>query len=103
MSRFLNTAAEILDAAVAAHQAGAVTEEMTVLVAPDGGISLIAESDWPLDSLKRERGAAMAYRVASCGERLVVEGRAGAHACLLAAAKPEEAARTLLHSRLLIA
>ena len=100
VSRFLNTAAEILDAAVAAHRTGAVTQEMTVLIASDGGISLVAESDWPLDALKRERGAALAYRVGSCGERLVVEGRAGAQACLLAAAKPDRAARTLLHSHL---
>lgn len=95
MSQFLTTAANLLDAAVAAHSVQAPAAGVTVLVDHGGGLTLLTQADWPLESLARERGAREAYRVHEGADRLFVEGRAGAKACLLSAAKPDEAARTL--------
>jgi hypothetical protein len=97
VSRFLATAADLLDAAVAARQNNAVAAGVTVLVDHGGGLTLVTDSDWPLESLARERGAREAYRVHERANRLFVEGRAGANACLLSAASPDEAARALRH------
>ena len=69
---------------------------VTLLVDSGGGLTLL-NSDWPLEALARERGARAAYRVHDRAGRLFVEGRAGAHACLLSAAPPEQAARALRH------
>lgn len=69
---------------------------MTLLVDAGGGLTLL-QSDWPLEALQRERGAREVYRVHDRAGRLFVEGRAGAKACLLSAAQPDEAARTLRH------
>ena len=97
MSRFLATANELLDAAASANRVGETTSEtVTVLVGRTGEISLVMNSDWPLASLERDRGAAEAYRISTRGDRLIVEGRAGDRACLLATGKPNGAARFLL-------
>lgn len=105
MSRFLEIARELLDAAEAISGApGSGCGNWTVLVAPGGGVSMVAASDWPLESLLRERGAVQAFRVQQQGERLVVEGRAGTQACLLATERPNGAARALLpNQRLYVA
>ena len=42
---------------------GVACSETTVLVGYDGAIQMCVNSDWPLDSLARERGARAAYRV----------------------------------------
>jgi hypothetical protein len=108
VSRFLDTAAGLLEAAVAARQvSGQVNGQnngpaagVTVLVDNGGGLTLLtqnAQNDWPLEALARERGAREAYRVHQRDGRLFVEGRAGAKACLLSAASPDEAARALRH------
>jgi hypothetical protein len=96
VSRFLDTAQELLDAAEAVLRLDSASPEWTVLIAPSGAVSLVANSDWPLEALARERGAAAAYRVRPEKDRLVVEGRAGTQACLLATARPNGAARALL-------
>jgi hypothetical protein len=102
VSRFLATAADLLDAAVAARQAQSPQEQsapagLTVLVDHGGGLTLLTGNDWPLASLARERGAREAYRVHQRADQLFVEGRAGAKACLLSAASPDSAARALRH------
>ena len=102
MSQFLDTANQILEAAVAARSAGGSHDDaagFTILVNAQGGFVLIADNDWPLESLERERGARAVYRVREHGDRLFVEGRAGSQACLLAAEKPSRAARALLHAQ----
>jgi hypothetical protein len=61
---------------------------MTVLIGQDGGIQLCADSDWPLDSLARERGARAAYRVTTHGAMVRVEGREGLRTCVLESRRP---------------
>ena len=97
MSRFLATAAQLLDAAVAARKVDGPIADVTLLVDGGGGLTLLTSSDWPLEALERERGARAVYRVHQRAGRLFVEGRAGAKACLLSATQPDEAARSLRH------
>ncbi len=70
---------------------------MTILLGGDG-IRMIADSDWPLDSLLWRHGAKTAYRVSEHGGRIRVEGREGATRCVLESARPQTVARMLLPS-----
>jgi hypothetical protein len=70
---------------------------MTILITQEGGIRMVADSDWPLDSLQAEYGAKMAYRVSENAAVVRVEGRAGSRTCLFETRKPERAARLLLN------
>ena len=96
MSRFLDNAEQILSAAESASASGQTPSDMTILITPGGGIRLVADSDWPLDSLQLHHGAAMAYRVSQSASIVRVEGRAGGRTCMFESAKPEQVARTLL-------
>ncbi len=70
---------------------------MAILVGENGAIRVVADSDWPLDSLETHHGARMAYRVKEMGGRVQVEGRCGGAACVLTADPPATTARHLLH------
>ena len=72
MDRFLENAARILEGGRSAVQAGCTSSAWTVLIAREGGIRMVADSDWPLDSLAREAGAEMAYRVSVNGTHVAV-------------------------------
>lgn len=98
MSRFVDNAIEILDAAESAVESGHTPTDMTILITAEGGIHMVADSDWPLDSLQSHHGAKMAYRVSQDASHVRVEGRAGSRTCLFETAKPERAARLLLNS-----
>jgi hypothetical protein len=69
---------------------------MTILIRHDGGLHMIADSDWPLDSLSWHHGAKMAYRVSERSGSVRVEGREGLRTCVLESAKPVQIARLLL-------
>ena len=97
MSRFLDNAAQILEAAESAVQSGHTPTDMTILIT-EGRIHMLADSDWPLDSLQSHHGAKMAYRVSQSASVVRVEGRADSRTCLFETAKPERAARLLLNS-----
>ena len=97
MSRFVDNAAQILSAAESAVESGHTPSDMTILITPQG-IRMIADSDWPLESLQLHHGAEMAYRVSQSAIIVRVEGRAGSRTCLFETVKPEQAARTLLHT-----
>ena len=96
MSRFIENAVAILDAAENSANSGYPPSEMSVLITAEGGIRLIVDSDWPLDSLAAHHGARMAYRVSQQHEAVRVEGRAGSRTCLFETEKPVQAARRLL-------
>ena len=96
MSRFLEHAQRILDAAESASTSGATCSEMTILIGSDGAIRMVADSDWPLDSLASHHGAQTAYRVTEHSGSVRVEGREGRKTCLLESAKPAQVARFLL-------
>jgi regulation of enolase protein 1 (concanavalin A-like superfamily) len=57
---------------------------------------MIADSDWPLDSLQAHHGASMAYRVTRKQEKVRVEGREGLRTCLIETPDPTRAARMIL-------
>ena len=99
MSRFVENAASLLDAAERAMESGHNPSDLTVLISADGAIRMIAESDWPLDSLQAHNGARMVYRVRNENSKLRVEGRAGSRTCLFETAKPGRAAHLLLNCR----
>jgi len=94
VSRFVDNAVEILNAAESAVNSGHTPSDMTILITPDG-IRMIADSDWPLDSLQLHHGAKVAYRVSQSAAHVRVEGRAGSRTCLFETAKPDWAARLL--------
>jgi hypothetical protein len=96
VSRFLDNAAKILDAAESALQSGHTPTDMTILITSEGAIRMVADSDWPLDSLQSHHGAKMAYRVSQNPSVVRVEGRADSRTCLFETLKPERAARLLL-------
>jgi hypothetical protein len=83
---FAEQAQNLMDAALAALERGESCDEMkvmTVLIGPDGGIQMCADSDWPLDSLMLDRGARTGYRVTPRSGSVRVEGREGLQRCLL--------------------
>lgn len=56
---------------------------------------MVADCDWPLDTIQADRGADMVYRIRRQGETVRLEGRAGHRTCLFETAKPDGAARPL--------
>ena len=94
MSRFAEQAENILQAAESAGECS----PMTILIGQNG-IRMIADSDWPLDSLLWHHGAETAYRVSERRGSIRVEGREGSKRCLLETRSPNEAARLLLAHR----
>jgi hypothetical protein len=94
--RLADQALEIMDAAENASRQGQACSEMTILIGPQGHIRMVADSDWPLDSLVRHHGAQSAYRVSERTGAIRVEGRDGTHRCLLESAVPSHIARLLL-------
>jgi hypothetical protein len=98
VSRFLDNAARILEAAESAVESGHTPTDMTILITAEGGIRMLADSDWPLDSLQSHHGAKMAYRVSQDASVVRVEGRADSRTCLFETIKPERVARLLLQS-----
>lgn len=98
MSRFLDNAVQILDAAESAVQSGHTPTDMTILITAEGAIRMVADSDWPLESLQSHHGAKMAYRVSQNASLVRVEGRENSRTCLFETAKPERVARLMLNS-----
>jgi hypothetical protein len=87
---------QLLDTAESAVQSGHAPSDLTILITSEGGIQMVADSDWPLESLQLHHGARMAYRVSQSAAHVRVEGRAGTRTCLFETEKPERAARFLL-------
>ena len=96
VSRFVDNAMQLLEAAESVVQAGHIPSDLTVLITDEGGIRMVTDSDWSLDALQLHHGARMAYRVSQTAAHVRVEGRAGSRTCLFETAKPERAARLLL-------
>ena len=88
---------QLMEAAESAVQAGHTPSDLTVLITEEGGIRMVADSDWSLDALQLHHGARMAYRVSQTAAHVRVEGRAGSRTCLFETAKPDWAARHLLN------
>jgi hypothetical protein len=99
VSQFVENAARIFEAAENAALSGQSLSDMTILISQSGGIRMVADSDWPLDSLQAWHGAQMAYRVSQQEGMVRVHGRAGAQTCSFETARPERAVRLLLGSQ----
>ena len=97
VSRFVENAVQILEAAESAVESGHTPSDVTILIGPEGSLRMVADSDWPLDSLQLFHGSNMAYRVSQRASMVRVEGRAGSRTCLFETPKPERAARLLLN------
>jgi len=99
VSQFLENAREIFDAAETSAAAGNVPSDYTILMgAPQGGIHMIANSDWSLEALQREHGARAAYRVSNAGGRLTVDAQEGQRSCHIEAPLAAKTAQFLLNA-----
>ena len=78
--------------------AGSTPSDLTILISAEGGIHMVADSDWPLESLRQYHGSSAAYRVSPLDDRVRVEGRAASQTCVFETERPERAARFLLNS-----
>ena len=99
MDSFLANAAHILEAAQGCVRASQPPGDWTILVGTQGEIEMVAGTDWGLEALRRERGAAMAFRVDRNGDRVAVEGRTFSRRCRLEGETPAAVARRLLSDR----
>jgi len=99
VSRFVDYAKQILEAAESASARGETCSEMTILIGTDGGIRMFTDSDWPLDSLACQHGAIAGYRVSERRGAVRVEGREGQRTCVMQSVPAAETARRLLITR----
>ncbi len=87
MGRFAENALRIFEAAESIGEAGEAPD-MAILISETGGIRMISQSnrsDWPLESLRAEHGASMAYRVTRRDSKVHLEGCADDRSCRLQA------------------
>jgi hypothetical protein len=96
VSRFLDDARAIFEAAESASRSGQTVSDFTMLISGDGGIQMLAASDWPLDRLLEERGARAAYRVGEVNGRVQVEARTARQTCRLESETPRSVASRVL-------
>lgn len=83
MDGFLETAARILDGAKSAVQTGHYEPVWTVLTGGLCGVRMISDTDWPLESLRRENSADCAFRVTVTHRRVLVDGLSRTSRCHL--------------------
>jgi len=99
MSKFVENATRILEAAESAMQSGETPSALTFLIRPEGTLEMLADSDTPLDTLQMERGAAMIYRINQRNGRVRVEGRSGSNTCVFESEQPHAAVQRTLQRR----
>lgn len=95
MGRFADNFEGILEVAESAGASGHDLPEWSVLIGPRGAIQMVADSDWPLESLQAERSARMAFRVSRQDGRVRLAGREDAGTRLLEAGKHNVLTRLL--------
>jgi hypothetical protein len=95
---FVENAARIFEAAESTARTGHAVTDMAILIGPDGGIRMIANPDSPLESLRLEHGARMAYLVTQHPASVKVEGRAASTTCRFESENPVSFARGFLSS-----
>lgn len=101
MSSFLQHAEEIFETA---SHAGNEDCKLSILVGRDGGIQMLADSDWELERLREHHGAGQAYRVSRSSRHVQLEARAMGRQCWLRTETPAHVLRgTLPEMRLLAA
>jgi hypothetical protein len=99
VSQFLENAREIFEAAETSAASGHSPSEYTILIgSAQGGIHMIANSDWSLGALQREHGAQLAYRVSNVAGHVMVDGREGQRSCHMEATSTAKTAQFLLNA-----
>ncbi|MDZ4802254.1 MAG: hypothetical protein SGI92_29190 [Bryobacteraceae bacterium] len=90
MDAFLADAQSILRTGLDSVAAGMQPTEMVILTGVCGtAVHLLAECDWPLESVREDRGATSAYRITSRSRTVVVEGtQRGGRKCRLEQSVP---------------
>jgi len=96
VTRFRENAVRILEVAESAMEGNLTPTDLTIVIGGEGGIRILGESDWSLESLQSHHGADMVYRVRQQGNAVRLEGRAGSRTCLFESAKLDGAALGLL-------
>jgi len=86
VSSFLREVEEIF---ATAREGGPEDCDLAILVGRDGGIHMVAGSDWGLEPLRVRHGATAAYRIARNGGRVRLEARSGDQSCVLRADRLE--------------
>lgn len=99
MDLFLDHARQILEAAETASRQGEGCSPLTILIGQEGGIHMVADSDWPLESLTLHRGAKAGYRVTERQGEVQVEGQGHRRSCILKSTSPAAIPRLLLGTR----
>lgn len=89
-------AENILEAAENCARANQPSADWSILLSAGGQIEMVAASGWALESLRRERGAEMAFRVGETKGRIAVEGRTLSRTCRIESETPAALARRLL-------
>jgi hypothetical protein len=99
VSQFLENAREIFEAAENSAASGCTPSDYTILLgSPQGGIRMIANSDWSLGALQREHGADSAYRISHLDGRIIVDGSNGPRTCHMETTPVPKLALFLLNS-----
>jgi len=99
VNQFIENAREIFEAAENSAATGMSSADYTILMkSAQGGIHMIANSDWSLGALQQAHGAQVAYRVSHQNGRVKVEGREGQRTCHMEAEAAHETAQFLLNS-----
>jgi hypothetical protein len=83
MDRFLADAENILETSVRVARHGEKPTNMVILIGVQNQIRMLADCDWPLDSIRNESGARSAYRVTARANAVIVEGAEGGRTCRL--------------------
>lgn len=95
---FIDNGAKIFEAAQNVMNSGESPSDYTIVMGAEGGITMLADSDWPLDSLLREYGAGMAYRIKPGQGGVSVDGADGNSSCHFETMSAREKARFVLNS-----
>ncbi|MBC8165985.1 MAG: hypothetical protein H7Y20_08940 [Bryobacteraceae bacterium] len=81
MNDFIENALRVLNTAENAMGTGHRPTDFTILIGDHGASRMIADSDWPLQSLRIEHGARAVYRVRSRAGSVQVDGEMAGRSC----------------------
>jgi hypothetical protein len=85
-----------MHAAESASEAGNSPTDMAILISSQGSIRMVANSDWPLESLKAYHGSQTAYRVSKQNDKVRLDGREDGRTVTFESENPKTAARLIL-------
>ena len=99
VSRLLDNANKILDAAESMRVAGHTGTDWSILIGAEGQIHMVAASESPLGFLREEHGARQAYRVSEERGSIHVQGKDESRDLLISSEHPSHLLRRLLPER----